>query len=110
MWKEKGVQTAKCIMEGEVWGQDCKMQTIVYLRSQNKEAWMVKPLSAGCVNTVVACCILITSDYVSQVPQRKLTRMRTRNRKLTLCGLNLNHCVGHTSNKHCFSLLTGTFL
>ena len=32
-------------------GQDYKMQTIVYPRSQ---AWMVKPLSAGCVNTVVA--------------------------------------------------------
>ena len=47
--------TAKCIVEGEVWGQDYKMQTIVYLRSQNIEAWMVKPLSASCVNTVVAC-------------------------------------------------------
>ena len=48
---------------------------------------MVKPLSAHCVNTVVACCILlhlITSDYVSQVTQRKLTRTWTRNRKLTL--------------------------
>ena len=28
---------------------------IVHLNSQNIEAWMVKPLSAGCVNTVVAC-------------------------------------------------------
>ena len=27
------------------------------------KAWMVKPLSAGCANTVVACWILITSDY-----------------------------------------------
>ena len=43
------------IVEGEVWGQDYKMQTIVYIRNQNIEAWMVKPLSAGCVNTVVAC-------------------------------------------------------
>ena len=42
-WKENGLQTAKCIAEGEVWRQDYKMQTIV---------WMVKPLSAGCVNTV----------------------------------------------------------
>ena len=53
-WKENGVQTAKCIVEGEVWGQNYKMQTIVYLRSQNIEAWMVKPLSAGCVNTTDA--------------------------------------------------------
>ena len=36
---------------------------------------MVKPLSAGCVNTVVACRILITSDYVSQVAHRKLTHI-----------------------------------
>ena len=55
-WKENGVQTAECIVEGEVWGQDSKMQTIVYLRNQNiYRAWIVKPLSAGCVNTVVAC-------------------------------------------------------
>ena len=53
--KENGVQTAKCIVEGEVWRQEYKMQTLVYLRSQNIEAWMVKLLSAGCVNTVVAC-------------------------------------------------------
>jgi len=52
--KESGVQTAKCIVEGEVWGQDYKVQTLVYPRSQDIEAWMVKPLSAGCVNTVVA--------------------------------------------------------
>ena len=32
-----------------------KMQTLVYPRSQNIEAWMVKTMSAGCVNTVVAC-------------------------------------------------------
>ena len=68
-------------MEGEVW-QDYKMQTIVHLRSQNIEAWMVKPLSAGCVNSVVACWILITSDYISQVAQRKLICTWTRNRKL----------------------------
>ena len=53
--KENGIQTAKCIMEGEVWGQAYKMQTLVYPRSQNIEAWMVKTMSAGCVNTVVAC-------------------------------------------------------
>ena len=34
---------------GEVWGQDYKMQTLVYPRSQNIEPLMVKPLSAGCV-------------------------------------------------------------
>ena len=41
---------------GEVWGQDYEMQTLVYPGSQNIEAqaWMVKLLSAGCVNTVVA--------------------------------------------------------
>ena len=49
------LQTAKCIAKGEVWGQAYKLQTVVYLRCQNTEAWMVKPLSAGCVNTVVAC-------------------------------------------------------
>jgi len=40
-----------------------------------------------------------TSDYISQVAQRKLTRTQTRNRKLTLCGLRksknkvLNDCT-----------------
>ena len=29
---ENGVQTAKCIVEGEVWRQDYKMQTLVYPR------------------------------------------------------------------------------
>ena len=29
-WKEKGVQTANFIMEGEVWAQDYKMQTLVH--------------------------------------------------------------------------------
>ena len=53
--KENGIQTAKCIVEGEVLGQDYKIQTLVYSRSQNIEAWMVKTMSAGCVNTVVAC-------------------------------------------------------
>ena len=64
--KENGVQTAKCIVEGEVWRQDYKLQTLVYPRSQNIEAWMVKTMSAGCVNTVVACWKLITSDCTSQ--------------------------------------------
>ena len=35
----------------EVWAQDNKMQALV---QSNIEAWMVKPLSAGCINTVVA--------------------------------------------------------
>ena len=74
----------KHIVEGEVWRQDYEMQTLVYPGSQNIEAqaWMVKTMSAGCVNTVVA---LITSDYI--VAQRNLTHPQTRNRKLTLCGL-----------------------
>ena len=53
--KENGILTAKCIVDGEVMGQDYKMQTLVYSRSQNIEAWMVKIMSAGCVNTVVVC-------------------------------------------------------
>ena len=44
-------QTAKCIMDGELWTQDYRVQALVHLKI---EAWL-KPLSAGCVNTVVAC-------------------------------------------------------
>ena len=33
-------------MEGEVWEQDYKMKALVDL---NKEGWVVKPLSACCV-------------------------------------------------------------
>ena len=62
--KENGVQTVKYIVDGEVWRQAYKMQTHVYPRNQNIEAGMMKRLSAGCVNTVVACGILITSDYI----------------------------------------------
>ena len=36
-------------------------KTTKYPRSQNIEAWMVKPLSAGCVNTVRGC-MLNTDD------------------------------------------------
>ena len=32
-----------------------KCRQFLHLRSQNIEAWMVKSLSAHCVNTVVAC-------------------------------------------------------
>ena len=46
-------------VEGEVWGQDYKMQTLVYPRSQNTETCMVKTMSAGSVNTVVALLHLI---------------------------------------------------
>ena len=46
--KENGVQT---IVEGEVWRQDYKMPTLVYPRSQNIGAWMVK---IGCVNITVS--------------------------------------------------------
>ena len=44
-----GNQTEKtnCVqMEGEVWEQDYKMKALVDL---NKEGWVVKPLSACCV-------------------------------------------------------------
>ena len=32
-WKERGVQTANFIMEGEVWAQDYKMQSLAHLNS-----------------------------------------------------------------------------
>ena len=51
--KENGVRTAKCIVEGEIWKQDYKMQTLVYPGSQNVEAWVVKTMGADCVTTVV---------------------------------------------------------
>ena len=56
--KENGVQTAKCIVEGEIWKQDYKMQTLVYPGNQNVEAWVVKTMSADCVNTVM------NTDYI----------------------------------------------
>ena len=55
--QEYGVQIAKCITDGEIWAQDHRVQALVHLKI---EAWMVKPLSAGCINTVVAGSILIT--------------------------------------------------
>ena len=41
----------------QVWAQDYKVQKLAHLKSQleKKEAWMVKPLSAVYVKTVVAC-------------------------------------------------------
>ena len=44
------MQTAKCIVEGEVWGQDYKMQTLVYPREpkyrgldgEATECWLCK--------------------------------------------------------------------
>ena len=78
--------------------------------TKGAEAWMVKPLSAGCVNTVVACWILITSDYIwlgkSSGSEKILTCTGTRNRKITLCGLvqqasaapKFQHCNWHLSH------------
>ena len=67
----------------DVWAQDHKMQALV---QSNIEAWMVKPLSAGCINTAVAGWVLIIfwlhSDCVSQKNWQY-----TRNRKLILHGL-----------------------
>ena len=54
-------------MEGEVWGQDNKMQILVYPRSQNIEASMVKTMSAG-----KHCGCILNTDYTSQVVQRKI--------------------------------------
>ena len=51
------------------------------------EAWMVKPLRSGCVNTVVACWILITSDYVNIIDPNIIDPQSARSRKLALCGL-----------------------
>ena len=48
-------KTEKCIIEGEACSQDYKIQALLHLNSQNIEAWKVKSLSAGRVNTVVAC-------------------------------------------------------
>ena len=64
------------------------------------EGWMVKPLSAGCVNNVAACWILITSDYISQTT---LWSALTRNRKFTLYGFISVHLVllpVHTTQIH----------
>ena len=63
------------------------------------EVWMVKPLSASCVNTVVACSIrlhLTTEVKCSE----KIDTHRTRNRKLTLCGLRLFYGLA----SHSFSI------
>ena len=49
--RKKNEQTVKCIMDGESRKQDYKMQTLV-VSVQNIKAWMVKPLSTCCVNTV----------------------------------------------------------
>ena len=75
---------SKRITEGAVWGQDYRVQTLVHLNSQSIEAWRVKPQSAGCVNTVVADGILITSDYVNCVTQEKVDPHK---QEITLCGL-----------------------
>ena len=102
-FSETKVERKRCTnskMHRGGWGLGIRLQNA----DLRREAWMVKPLSAGCVNTVVACWILITSDYVSQVPQRKLTRTRTRNRKLTLCGLRRQYLnvevSSHFVNSH----------
>ena len=79
-------------VEGKILGQDYKMQTIVYLKEPSlggeaTECSLCK--HCGCMlNTDYIWLHLITSDYVSQVAQWKLTRTRIRNRKLTLCALN----------------------
>ena len=52
--RKENEQTAKCIMDGEIRKQDYKMQTLV-VSVQNIKAWMVKPLSTCCVNTVATC-------------------------------------------------------
>ena len=49
------------------WKQDYKAQTLVYPRSQNIEAWMVKTMSAGCVNTVVAEKIDLHADQKQEI-------------------------------------------
>ena len=50
------------------WGLGTRLQNAdtCVLRSQNTEAWRAKTMSAGCVNTVVACWKLITFDCTSQ--------------------------------------------
>ena len=84
--EKNGVQTAKCIVEGEIWGQDYKMQTIHYCVSKEPKYRILDAEATEC-RLCKHCGCMITSDYVSQVAQRKLTRGQTRNGKLTLCGL-----------------------
>ena len=63
--RKLSVQTAKCIAEGEVWGQDYPAS-----RGLDGEATECRL----CKQTKHCGCMLNT-DYVSQVAQRKLTRM-----------------------------------
>ena len=57
-WKENGVQTAKCNVEGEVRGQDYKMQTI---KSQK-----IEPLDGEATECKLCkhCGCMLITDYI----------------------------------------------
>ena len=79
------------------WGQDYKMQTTVYLRSQNIKAWMKKPLSAGCVNTVVISWVLL---HLWQPSDDKLYP----HVQYTLTGIYI--CTEHSRTDMCYMITT----
>ena len=94
--KENGVQTAKCIAEGKVWGPASRG-----LDGEATECRLCKQTKH--------CACMLNTDYVSQVAQRKLTRMRNRNRKLTLYGLIGSHTPSNTNPSEPFHQLIGTY-
>ena len=55
--ERKCVQTAKCIVEGEVWGLDYKMQTIICTVTKEPKYTSLdgEATEQDCVNTVVVC-------------------------------------------------------
>ena len=52
---------------------------------------MVKLLSAGCVNTVTACRLLITSSHITQ---RKLTSMQLETESSLCVALGITNSLG----------------
>ena len=67
--------------QNALWRSGDKTTKYRHLCIWTAKPWMVKPLSAGCVNTVVVYWI----HQITYV-QEKLALLRTRNKKLTLCG------------------------
>ena len=90
-WKENVVQTAKCIVEGEVWGEDYKMQTIVYLRSRSLDG------EATECRLCKHCACMLNTDYgkASTCSSEKIDPHADQNRKLT--------CVALCSIEHSLS-------
>ena len=55
MWKENGVQTAKCIVEGEVWGQDLQNADNCVSKEPKYRSLDGEANECRLFNTVVAC-------------------------------------------------------